>query len=711
MGYKIPFKSFKDTSYVLEIGSGTLTALTGGVDTFVTSEDADTDFFKPVRTQSGTFRYVGSGSGDRSVWLAMIPVNALSIPVKLKVGSDVKWQGYIQPEVYHNDYPANGSVQEHEFSVQCPLSVLDTIDINTEVNSHPVVTIGQLLHIHIFSKLTGTTIERYYFQGNKDIVSSRLNTRVMWANFVETVEEGGDSASGGYSMTKIVAKYTCLQVLEEVCKLFGYTCRMHGTRVYFTMPVDNEQGFSYFNADQMISTATSRGTNEARGAFSITNAMFCDDDNHEQVLPGIGKVTVRSDINEIGNLIEVPYDELFDKYNLGTNDTIVRSVDWYEREIYATIKQPQSAGSTLVYENDEVSLSVYMANKPTDQTGSGDQKKYARFLVYDDGDVGNPIPESKQSFAWKKCIELFHSYNYTGSNTQDMFKITSKQIFVISNGILYINFKCDEVSAWIIGMSNYDYTPPIANYPRLSCRLKISDGTVGGTKYWNGSSWQSSSTTFTMQFTASGAKSNRTSISDPQYNGYGVPVSDTMRGTIEFAVVDVPKWKTFVGGISDPYAQLNGFCSLMDFEIGFVRGIIEDTKHRGNEFTAVGGNFSQEYNVDLIFASDVVYGPTNYQRHMPAGLGYILNSNDQPEATVAGMGSQGAGVIPEKELARVIAKYGETTHRLVDINLFTDLVGNVVPTAMSTGLESNMFPLAIGHNWRDDITTLTLIKL
>ncbi len=461
----------------------------------------------------------------------------------------------------------------------------------------------------------------------------------------------------------------------------------------------------------MISTATSRGTNEVRGSFSITNAMFCDNDNHEQVLPGIGKVTVRSDINPLDNLVEVPYDELFDQYNLGTNETIVRSVDWYEREVYSTIKQPQSNGGTLAYENDEVSLTVYMANKPTDQNDSGNNKKYARFLVYDDNDVATPVPQSKQSFSWKKCIELFHSYNYSGSNTQDMFKITSKQMFVISNGILYINFKCDEVSAWIIGMSNYDYIPPIANYPRLSCRLKISDGTVGGTKYWNGSSWQSSSTTFTMQFTASGAKSNRTIISDPQYNGYGVPVSDTMRGTIEFAVVDVPKWKTFVGGISDPYAQLNGFCSLMDFEIGFVRGVIEDTKHRGNEFTAVGGNFSQEYNVDLIFASDVVYGPTNYQRHMPAGLGYILNASEQPEATVAGMGTQGEGVIPEKELARVIAKYGETTHRLVQVNLWTDLVGNVVPTAMSSGLEDNMFPLAIGHNWRDDVTTLTLIKL
>ena len=560
MGYQIPFRSFKNTAYVLEIGGGG-TALDGAVDTFVTEEDANTDFFTPVRTQSGTFRYIGSGANDHATWLSMVPTNALSIPVKLKVGSTVKWQGYIQPEVYHNDYPANGSVMEHEFSVQCPLSVLDTIDINTNVNSHPVVTIGQLLHTHIFSKLTGTTIDRYYFQGNRDIVSSRLNTRVMWANFIDTIEEGN---ADGVSTTKVVAKYTCRQVLEEVCKLFGWTCRMHGTYVYFTMPVDNSQGFSYFTADQMISVATSRGTNEARGSFSIADNMFCDNDNHEQVLPGIGKVTVRSDINPLDNLVEVPYDELFDQYNLGTNETIVRSVDWYEREVYSTIKQPQANGGTLTYENDEVSLTVYMANKPTDQNNSGNQKKYARFLVYDDGDVGTPIPESKQSFAWKKCIELFHSYNYTGSNTQDMFKITSKQMFVISNGILYINFKCDEVSAWLIGLE--DATSHII-MPRISCRLKISDGTSGGTKYWNGSAWVSSAATFTMEFTASGAKSNRQHITDPQYNGYGVPVTDTMRGTIEFAVTDVPAWHYMLVSNMD----INGFCSLMDFEIGFVR--------------------------------------------------------------------------------------------------------------------------------------------
>lgn len=702
MGYKIPFKSFKDTSYVLEIGSGTLTTLTGGVDTFVTEEDADTDFFKSIRTQSGTFRYVGSGSGDRSVWLAMIPTNALSIPVKLKAGSTVKWQGYIQPEVYHNDYPANGGVMEHEFSVQCPLSVLETIDINTNVNSHPVVTFGQLIHTYIFSQLTGTTISGYYIQGNRDIVSSRLDTYVMWANFVDTIEEGN---TNGVSTVKIVPKYTCKQLLEEVCKFFGYTCRMHGTYVYFTMPVDNSQGFTLMTTTQMAQTGT-RGTNVNRGSFSFTNAMFCDTEDSEQVLPGYGKVTVRSDINKIDNLIEVPYDELFDQYNVGGNDVIVRSVDWYEREVYCAVNQPQANSSYLTYENDEVDMSVYMASAPTNQTDSGNGKKYGRFLVYDDSDVGNPIPSSKQSFSWKKCIELFHSYNYTGGSSTDLFKITSKQMFVISNGILYINFKCDEVSAWIIGLHDYDYGTVM---PRLQCRLKISDGTSGGTKYWNGSSWKSSATTFTVRFTATGIKSNRASATEPQYNGYGVPVTDTMRGTIEFAVVDLAKWR-YIDQLDEEY-DFNGFCSLMDFEIGFVRGTIEDKKHQGNEFTNTGGKFSQEYNVDLIFASDVIYGPTNYQRHMPAGAGYILDYLYRPQMTVAGMGSQGVGVIPEKELARVIAKYGETTHRLVSVNLYTDLVGDVVPTMMSSGLEVGMFPMAIGHNWRDDITTVTMIEL
>jgi hypothetical protein len=694
MGYQIAFRSFKNTAYVLEINGGG-TALDGAVDTFVTEEDADTDFFKPVRTQSGTFRYLGSGSGDRAVWLAMIPTDSLDIPVKLvhQQGQNyvTDWQGYIQPSVYHNDYPANGGLMEHKFSVQCPLSVLDTIDIDaTVVNSYPVVTIGQLLHTYIFGKLTGTTINGYFIQGSSTVTRERLNIKVMWANFVEIDSSGN-----------LKSKYTLRQVLEEVCKLFGWCCRMHGMNVYFTMPVDNSLGFTFYTGSQMTNGST--GTSSDRGTFNITDAMFCDTDDHEEVQPGIGKVTVRSDINELDNLVEIPYDELFDQYNIGQVDTIIRSVDWYEHNVYNLIRQPNANNSQISYEDDAVSLTCYMALVPGTGAGAGGAKKYCRFIAYDDGDVGEVgegAPLSKEQYSWRKCIELFHSYDYSGSDAHDMFTIASKQVFVISDGVLYINFKCHQVSAWLSDTGS-QYPKPQAQ-----CKLRIGD------KYWNGSAWVgNSSATFMLPFTSEGAKTNRQSINDPQYKGYGIPVTDTMRGVLEFAIQDVATFSTVTPEFPPERADINGFLPLLDFEIGFVRGVIEEKKHRGNEFVSTGGAFREEYNVDLIFASDMVYGQANYQRHMPAGLGYILNSStEKPLDKILPMVGS-TTVIPEQELARLIAKYGEVTHRMVVMNVWTDLVGEVKPNKMSTGLESGMFPLAIDHNWRDDVTTLTLIKV
>jgi hypothetical protein len=688
MGYQIPFKSFKGTNYVLKIDGGG-DVIDGAAQVFVTNEDDDTDFFLPVRTQSGTFRYLGEGANDRNMWLNMIPQDALDIPVKLIFGNNgIMWQGYIQPEVYQNDYPANGGLIEHEFSVQCPLAVLDTMDISTaNLDTTPIVTIGQLLQNYIFNRLTGTTINDYYFQGTLAATSARLKLKVMRQNFIETNTNG------------VSAKYTLKEVLEEVCKLFGYTCRMHGTSVYFTMPVTktghSEVGFTRYTD----LTSTVGASYSARGTFTINDTKFCDNNNVEQVLPGIGTVTVKSDINELDNLIEIPYEELYNKYNTGQSDIIIRSVDYYERNVYNLIRQPDANNTTLTYENDTVTMECYMANKPGTTQDAGKAKKFCRLFVYDDDDVGNvggTVPKSKGHYNWRKCIELFHSYEYTGSNTTTMFKITSKQAFVVSNGMLYINFNCHHVSAWLTEV-------PFANRPKATARLKI------GNKYWNGSTWTTTASNFNLPFNSEGAQTNRSSyggINAPQYDGLGIPVTDTLQGIIEFSILDVPAYNT--GAFTNQ--NINGFLPLMDFKIGFVRGTIEEKDHRGNEYVEKGGRFKQSYNVDLIFACDVTYGPQNYQRHMPAGNGYILNNSDEkPAATIPSI--DGNNVIAEQELAQIIAQYGTTTHRLVAVNLWNNNASNIVPTLMSTGMETGMFPIAISHDWREDIVTVTMVKL
>ena len=724
MGYTLLFKSLTGTDYRLIIDNGG-TLITGAASAFETQEDANADMFTPIRTQSGSFRFVGTN--DHATWLGMIPTNALSKTVKLYTGSSIQWQGFVQPQVFDNEYPGKGTL-EHEIPVQCPLSVLDTVDVDTSINNHPIVTFGQLLQEYIFKTVTdaGITIAGYMIQGTAAVTKSRLDLKVLWANFLDTDSTGS-----------IKPKYTYKQLLEEFCKFFGYTCRMHGDIVYFTMPVDNSYGFTYYGSTKLYDTTQTSpqagtGSYSASGTFSITDDMLCDTNNHEEVHPGIGKATVRSDINAIDNLIEIPYDELYDQYNVGISSSpiIMRSVDWFEHNIYNQIRVPDANGGTLSYENDTVALSCYMANKPGTQEGAGGAKKYCRFLVYDDGEVGGnletqEIPESKEAFSWRKCIELFHSYTYSGSNTTPMFTIASKQVFVISDGFLYINFKCHQVSAWVTEKTsffypNHDNPTAIKSSCCATARLRVGD------KYWNGSSWQQSSTEFDLPFNASGAKSNRSSyggVTAPQYSGYGVQVTGTMRGDLEFVILDVPSYQVSRPSFAeDPWPNINGFLPLMDFEIGFVRGTIEDTKHRGNEYVKTGGAFRDEVNVDLIFAADVPYGQGNFVRHMPAGLGYILNyNNDRPTATVQSM--SGSYVTPEEELARIIAVYGNHTHRLVQLNLRPDpsvLGWNVVPSNKAS-VDNNtdpglydidqMFPLAISHNWRDDITTLTLIQI
>lgn len=711
MGYTITFHSLRaNTEYNLLIsGGGTL--IDGAASAFETNEDSDTDMFMPVRCQSGRFSFIGTGSAGRTVWLAMIPTDALSVPVKLThvaSGSTViDWQGYVTPQVFQNDFPHNGT-SEHDIEVQCPLSVLGTIDIAT--NGPAVVTIASLIHTYIFSRLTGTTITNYYFQGTETAARSRLLIKLIWANFLDTDSDGN-----------IKPKYTCRQLLEEVCKFFGWSCRMVGTEVYFSMPVDNTAGYMRYTPNQMASmTASTPGSYQGITNLSITDAMFVNTENNEMVIPGIRSATVRSDINELENLIEIPYEELYERYNIGIPQSpiIMRSVDWYEHNVYNLVRQPNANNSTLAYENDSVSLECYMELVPGTGQDSGNQKRYCRFFTYDDNDVGGDlqsqqIPQSKQQFSWRNCIELFQSYTYQGSASHYLFKIASKQVFIISDGILYINFKCHQVSEWITTKVTIDGV--LRDVPTAIARLRVGD------KYWNGNTWgTTASSSFYLPFNAGGAKTNRQSATDPEYSGYGIPVPNTMRGTIELTILRVVPFARPAYDELAEVAYINGFLPLLDFEIGFVRGTIEDKKHRGNEFKKMGGNFSDETNVDLIFASDFPYGTGSYIRHMPAGLGYILdNTNEKPMEKIYKIVNEretDVQVVPEEELARLISFYGSTTHRAVTLSLNSSMLGTPTPrhrsyTSQELSDIGGFFPLAVSHNWHDDITTLTLIKV
>jgi hypothetical protein len=391
---------------------------------------------------------------------------------------------------------------------------------------------------------------------------------------------------------------------------------------------------------------------------------------------------------------------------------IIRALDQGDEKAYVLIKNPNTNDGTLSYQNESVSLSMHAAKFDGDALT---KNKYSRFLAYDTSDVGDPgtqeIPSSKKSFNWTKCVELFRGTEYAGNDATTMFTITSKQSFVVGGGILYVAWNMRETDAG-------QYQHMASDRPAtLTAQMRIGDKYWAGTwdvanRQWTANStWTTTPSTFTMYLDADGPKTTRKLATDPQYDGCGFPVEATMRGTIEFSIIDVQWWE---GRYWEPGGWRrdgnNGFVPMLDFKIGFVRGTIEDTKHNGNEYTKQGGSFRGNLGVDLIFAADVAYGPSGYLRHMPAGLGYILNnSTEKPQATIKSM--SGGDVTPEEYLAELIANYGQNTHRVVDVDLLTNLVGNVTPLNVAAGIEAGTFPLAVNHNWRDDVTHITLITL
>lgn len=681
MAYTKSFVTLSGQTLTVSVDGVTTSAdLPLAAEPFETEEADDVDVFLPIRTQSGYLRMLVADSTARTAWRSFIPTGATEKRVTLTNASGtLLWQGYVQTGTYGMQYPAD--YEEFELPVQCPLSVLEAIDMDTTPpDGDGVLTFGKLL-AYIFGKLTtaGTVINNYYFQGTTAAVSARLGMKVIYGNFLDTDNQGN-----------IEAKYTCYEVLEEVCKFFGYSVRMCGDAVYFSTPAVSGAAWS------RKSSLTDSGTQAVSAStFSITEAMLASTDQQEEVEPGRKSITVKSDINKLDNIIEVPYDELYDRYNTGEVHKMVWSVDYYDHDIYYAVCEPNTNNGSMTYENDEISMELRTVNVTSD-----DRKIYGRFLVFDDEDVGDvsssTIPESKMSYNWQKCIDIFHSYLTPADETTPKFTIESKQTFVISDGILYINFKCKWVSAWIEKVM-------------ATAKLRVGDKYWAGTwdvdnKQWTANStWTTTPSTFTLYFTADGALTTRQSISDPQYSGCGIPVADTMRGTVHFEVIDV-KPSTRMG-----YIPLNGFLSMQDFEIGFVRCSIEEKKYHGNEYTKQAGQFQGTDTIDLIFACDVEYGPTNYKRHMPAGLGYVLdNTYEKPAATIPSLTN--TDVVAEEQLADIMAAYHNHTHRVVTLELLSNLLGDISPRQSSTGLEA-MHPLSISHSWRDDITRIKLIQI
>jgi hypothetical protein len=323
------------------------------------------------------------------------------------------------------------------------------------------------------------------------------------------------------------------------------------------------------------------------------------------------------------------------------------------------------------------------------ETNGGNANYGASFWVqeYYEGNIAY-----KHNYNWSTSLIVRGSVTYMEDY---LFMVRSKHIHNYSRGVFAISAQTCQV--FISGGSRQQF---IGN-GHLTCRLAI------GNKWWNGSSWQSSKTTFNIPIGSEGQAEgpgtgkiiDNRSLNGiyNEYEGYGVPIGEAMGGVVEFHILGVTLDDTH-GYINE--VEINGLS--MKFVREKALSIYSDRSV--NVYTQNNSSaFPEARDIDTIFASD---------NGNAFGLGIIITtSGTYADSIVYSYKASGGMERPEDHLVRRMADYLSTTHVKTLADLRTDAV-TVNPYTMveSAGADTS-YPLSISRNWRDDVTTVVMVEV
>jgi hypothetical protein len=367
-------------------------------------------------------------------------------------------------------------------------------------------------------------------------------------------------------------------------------------------------------------------------------------------------------LNAFDTIIEVPKDELLKQHK---NDSVTLGEhwkDWDANECYYLYH------GAVNYENALMKLKTYVEHESADDS---EPQCFGKLAIFDAG-----MSDNKLRYNWTVSVDAFRSEDYGNrQSSTPLIEIESKAAYILSDGILFINGKTDNV--W---------------EGEAICVLKI------GNQYWNGTAWTTTASTFRLKCDNQGIADTRTSITETEYDGTGIPITTTLTGKIYFAINDLAL------GIV-PTVPLNGYFPLQDFEIGFVRRQ-QDEEANDLNYTATGGVFPDEINVDSIFCTDKWKTEGNNTIRCEMGYGLLFSNTAVIDTIPYKNGYQK----PEQHNANLIAAYGSTIRQVLTLQLWNSRVAASPKSVVTLG-SKQYFPVAITHQWRDGIQEVKLMEI
>ena len=664
--------SFGGTAYRVEIGGTGGTPLTGAPEPFVTQEDDGGDLFTPVRLQTGTIRVIDDGS----LMASIIPSNNITTQVKLKRknSNTTVWEGYLCAAGYSQ--PWDGNLNMIEMPVQSVLSSLYDASIDTQY-------VGQLMS---FSDIidAGLTSIGYSLHAastaddcNSAWMSSKVNASVFFSK--EEISNQGDRQTAYFGKS-----YG--EIIEDICKLFGLMCRDTGTGLLFAT-YDKPTGFV---VGVLTSVFTFKGANNEQGFMqggsqAVVRLSFKDIDDDLASLPH-----ATEDASTVLTVDKVANGTAKVQLHPRSNS----SIETFDYLYYSDVNATPTASDYSTCVNRSVvytPLIPPVTDDPSFVTGAF-PVRYS-FTPNDDNSfhiLGNGL-----------MINARRMLNYTDpipSNIRPCYALTSDREYSFSDG--YLNIK--------LGISCFAET--LAGYDRRKTQYGIQNLTYKrnyrmflrlqfGSKYWNGTAWTTSASTFEVFTDGQSVITNvGEGIATTNIDGLYFPINELIIGYVTLSIMNFGAFLVTLPNEQTEVHQVNSSIirELGVYHVASVEGTVSDRTENVYRQQILSAGFSEEKNCDLAIGT--------MNNNIPSKRFIKSNATTYIET----LSYSGVNQRPEMHLLGRMASYYDRVRQTLRAKVGTGL--GLFDTLYSHG--GRVFVgIDAQHNWRDDTQEVEFIEV
>jgi hypothetical protein len=535
--YTVPFKSRKETSYLVEIQKegyeGEVTELTGNGESPFSVEIDDEEFlYTPTRFSTATIRIVGN-----DYLQSLYSTGYQQYRVNFKREGVIVWTGFVTPELYTQDYTSTKFVLE--IQAVSAMSTLEYISYKKKGENYAFVSLWYLLTRCVkesCGSYSAVYIPHVYAdsqEGYENLTNVLDAMKISEQNFFDEDDKA----------------MNLKEIIEELCKCLNWTCADWLGVLYF---VDMDHDGEYYKCTPDFSSYTMVEGNE----LNVQNIGFAGSDHSLDILGGYNKCSVKTSNYNVGDIFP---EEDFDTLQLlyAPEDVVVGkkvsvkkffTPKEYQLFHFLDIEPISGTGPT----EPITDLEAFKTHANT-MLGAMLIKADDYNMVEKDGvwkpDITDYSFEDLIQVRGRLLLGKYpNEYYLRLSKETELLRFSSKlPTAVYQDGAFGISCQAQISADENLADMGSGLVGTFGDPFEIRCKLSIGDN------YWNGELWTTTESYFDITFDSEKIEAggfvsndNTKNLSDPYtgLTGYMIPIDRPLYGMLDFHMYTID-WKDY----------------------------------------------------------------------------------------------------------------------------------------------------------------------